>query len=121
MVHGYRPVDPNTPCSSLVDRTIANCATPGYQIFEFNHKGLQRFGQFLVPGVDPATMAGTGVSPNFAFGYDSNILAATMIGDGKGIPSMTGDDLVTSTNGFNDEYFDHQAGTINYSWDARDD
>ena len=39
MVHGYRPVDPNTPCSSLVDRTIANCATPGYQIFEFNHKG----------------------------------------------------------------------------------
>ena len=89
MVHGYRPVDPNTPCSSLVDRTIANCATPGYQIFEFNHKGLQRFGQFLVPGVDPATMAGTGVSPNFAFGYDSNILAATMIGDGKGIPSMT--------------------------------
>ena len=51
MVHGYRPVDPNTPCSSLVDRTIANCATPGYQIFEFNHKGLQRFGQFLVPGV----------------------------------------------------------------------
>ena len=44
-----------------------------------------------------------------------------MIGDGKGIPSMTGDDLVTSTNGFNDEYFDHQAGTINYSWDARDD
>ena len=44
-----------------------------------------------------------------------------MIGDGKGIPSMTGDDLVTSTNGFNDEYFDHQAGTVNYTWDARDD
>tara|TARA_B100000073_G_C23734389_1_gene571751 strand:- start:89 stop:2983 length:2895 start_codon:yes stop_codon:yes gene_type:complete len=121
MVHGYRPVDPNVKCSSLTDRTVANCATPGYDIFEFNHKGIQRFGQFLVPGVDPALFAGTGVSPNFAFGYDANILAATMIGDGKGIPSMTGDDLVTSTNGFNDEYFDHQAGTVNYTWDARDD
>ena len=44
-----------------------------------------------------------------------------MLGDGKSIPSLDGDDLVTSTNGFNDEYFDHQAGTINYTWDARDD
>jgi outer membrane receptor protein involved in Fe transport len=43
MIHGYRPVDPDTPCSSLTDRTVANCATPGYEIFEFNHKGLQRF------------------------------------------------------------------------------
>ena len=72
-------------------------------------------------GVDPALFAGTGVSPNFAFGYDANILAATMLGDGKSIPSMDGDDLVTSTNGYNDEYFDHQAGTVNYTWDARDD
>ena len=120
MVHGYRPVDPNVKCSSLTDRTVANCATPGYQIFEFNHRGIQRFGQFLVPGVDPATMAGTGVSPNFAFGYDANILAATMKGDGKSIPDLNGDDLVTSTNGFNDEYFDHQAGTINYTWDVQD-
>ena len=120
MVHGYRPVDPNVQCSSLTDRTVANCSTPGYQTFEFNHRGLQRFGQFLVPGVDPAIFASTGVSPNFAFGYDSNILAATMKGDGKGIPDLNGDDLVTSTNGFNDEYFDHQAGTINYTWDVQD-
>ena len=120
MVHGYRPVDPNVQCSSLADRTVANCSTPGFQIFEFNHKGLQRFGQFLVPGVDPAITAGTGVSPNYAFGYDKSILAATMIGDGKSVPSMTGDDLVTSTNGYNDEYFDHQAGTINYTWDVQD-
>ena len=120
MVHGYRPVDPNTPCASLTDRTVPNCATPGYQTYTFNHKGLTRYGQFLVPGVDPAIFAGTGVSPNYAFGYDANILAATMIGDGKGVPSMNGDDLVTSTNGFNDEYFDHQAGTINYTWDVQD-
>jgi outer membrane receptor protein involved in Fe transport len=120
MVHGYRPVDPNVQCSSLADRTVANCSTPGFQTFEFNHKGLQRFGQFLVPGVDPAITAGTGVSPNYAFGYDKSILAATMIGDGKSVPSMTGDDLVTSTNGYNDEYFDHQAGTINYTWDVQD-
>ena len=66
MVHGYRPVDPNVQCSSLADRTVANCSTPGFQTFEFNHKGLQRFGQFLVPGVDPAITAGTGVSPNYA-------------------------------------------------------
>jgi outer membrane receptor protein involved in Fe transport len=70
--------------------------------------------------VDPAITAGTGVSPNYAFGYDKSILAATMIGDGKSVPSMTGDDLVTSTNGYNDEYFDHQAGTINYTWDVQD-
>ena len=121
MVHGYRPVDPNTPCASLVDRSTPNCATPGYEIFEFNHRGLQRFGQFLVPGVDPALFAGTGVSPNYAYGYDANILAATMIGDGKSVPSLDGADLITSTNGMNDEYFDHQGGTINYVWDVRDD
>ena len=68
MVHGYRPVDPNVQCSSLVDRTVPNCSTPGYDIFTFNHIGLTRYGQFLVHGVDPALFAGTGVSPNFAFG-----------------------------------------------------
>ena len=120
MVHGYRPVDPNVQCSSLADRTVANCSTPGFDTYTFNHKGLTRYGQFLVPGVDPAITAGTGVSPNYAFGYDQNILAATMIGDGKSVPSMSGDDLVTSTNGYNDEYFDHQAGTINYTWDVQD-
>ena len=56
MVHGYRPVDPNIQCSSLTDRTVANCSTPGYEIFTFNHKGLTRHGQFLVPGVDPACL-----------------------------------------------------------------
>ena len=84
--------------------------------FEFNHKRTAtRFGQFFVPGVDPALFAGTGVSPNYAYGYDANILAATMIGDGKShVPSLDGADLITSTNGMNDEYFDHQGGTINY-------
>ena len=120
MVHGYRPVDPNTPCSSLTDRTVANCATPGYQIFEFNHKGLQRFGQHLVPGVDPQLFAGTGVSPNFAYGYDQSILNATMFGDGKSVPSLDGGDLITSTNGMNDEYFGHSGGLINYVWDVQD-
>ena len=38
----------------------------------------------------------------------------------KSVPSLSGDDLVTSTNGMNDEYFDHQAGTINYVWDVQD-
>jgi len=120
MIHGYRPVDPDTPCSSLTDRTVANCATPGYEIFEFNHKGLQRFGQFLVPGVDPALFAGTGVSPNYAYGYDQSILSATMFGDGKSVPSLSGGDLVTSTNGMNDEYFGHSGGLINYVWDVQD-
>tara|TARA_Y100001970_G_scaffold81737_1_gene103533 strand:- start:11333 stop:14212 length:2880 start_codon:yes stop_codon:yes gene_type:complete len=121
MVHGYRPVDPNVQCASLVDRSTPNCSTPGYQIFTFNHKGLTRYGQHLVPGVDPALFAGTGVSPNFAYGYDSGILAQTMIGDGSNVPSLKGGDLITSTNGYNDEYFDHQAGTINVTWDVRDD
>ncbi|HJM15303.1 MAG TPA: TonB-dependent receptor, partial [SAR86 cluster bacterium] len=120
MVHGYRAVDPNVQCSSLTDRTVPNCSTPGYDIHTFNHKGLTRYGQFLVPGVDPAVTAGTAVSPNFAYGYDQNILNATMIGDGKSVPSLSGDDLITSTNGMNDEYFDHQGGLINYVWDVQD-
>ena len=46
MVHGYRPVDPNIQCSSLTDRTVANCSTPGYEIFTFNHKDLTRNAHF---------------------------------------------------------------------------
>ena len=121
MVHGYRAVDPTVACSSRVDRTTANCTVSGMQVHTFNHRGLTRSGQFLVPGVDPATTSGTGVRPNFAFGYDQNILDATLIGDGTSVPSMSGDDLVTSTNGLNDEYFGHSAGTINVAWDVRDD
>ena len=36
MVHGYRPVDPNVQCSSLADRTVANCSTPGFDTYTFN-------------------------------------------------------------------------------------
>ena len=43
-----------------------------------------------------------------------------MFGDGSGVPSLGGEDLITSTNGFNDEYFGHSAGTINVAWDVRD-
>jgi hypothetical protein len=60
------------------------------------------------------------VSPNFAYGYDQSILSATMFGDGKSVPSLDGGDLVTSTNGMNDEYFGHSGGLINYVWDVQD-
>ena len=35
-------------------------------------------------------------------------------------PIKSGKHLVTSTNGFNDEYFNHSAGTINLAWDVND-
>ena len=118
MVHGYRPVTPGTACSSLTDRTAADCVVPGMETYTFNHNGIVRHGQNLVPGVDPGNSGFA--RPNFAYGYDQSILNATTFGDGTSVPSLSGEDLVAATNGFNDEYFGHSGGTINVAWDVRD-
>ena len=119
MVHGYRQTDPAAACASLVDRTTADCTVAGMDTFTFNHNGITKYAQNLVPGVDPT---GSGFArPNYAYGYDQSILDATTIGDGKSVPSLAGTDLKAATNGFNDEYFGHSAGTINVEWDVRDD
>ena len=119
MVHGYRQVDPNIACASAVDRTTANCTVGGMAVHSFNYNNTPRFGQFLVPGVDPS---GSGFSrPNYAYGYDQNILNETTMGDGQSVPRLKGTDLKAATNGMNDEYFNHSTGTINVAWDLRDD
>ena len=118
MVHGYRAVDPSVNCASLTDRSTPNCVVSGLGVQQFNHNGIVRYAQFLVPGVDPT---GSGFArPNYAYGYNQSILDATIFGSGSGVPSLGGDDLLASTNGFNDEYFGHSAGTINVAWDVRD-
>ncbi len=118
MVHGYRPVDPSVACASRVDRTVANCAVAGMDVHAFNYNGIEKFGQYLVPGVDPVESGFA--RPNYAYGYDQGILDQIIIGDGMGVPTMHGRDLKTATNGFNDEYFNHSAATINLSWDIND-
>ena len=118
MVHGYRTVDPSVACASSIDRTVADCAVAGMDIFSFNHNGIARSGQHLVPGVDPVDSGFA--RPNYAYGYDQSILNQTLIGDGTAVPQLRGKHLVTSTNGFNDEYFNHSAGTINLAWDVND-
>ena len=118
MVHGYRAVDPSVACASMVDRTVADCAVTGMDIISFNHNGIARSGQYLVPGVDPS---GSGFArPNYAYGWDQNKLNQIIFGDGQSVPSLRGKHLVAATNGFNDEYFNHSAGTINMSWDIND-
>ena len=119
MAHGYRQVDPTVAaCASLVDRTNNLCPVTGMTVHSFNHNGIERYGQYIVPGVDAI---GSGFAdPNYAYGYDQSILDATTLGDGTGVPKLKGSDLVTATNGFNDEYFNHSAGTINLSWDVND-
>ena len=116
MVHGYRTVDPSVACASRVDRTVADCAVAGMDIFSFNYNGIARSGQHLVAGVDPVDSGFA--RPNYAYGYDQNILNQIIFGDGTGVPSLRGKHLKTATNGFNDEYFNHSAGTINLAWDV---
>lgn len=118
--HGYRQVDPALDaCASLVDRTNPLCPVSGRTVYSFNHNNIARFAQFVVPGVD-AIESGF-ADPNYAYGYDQSILDATTLGDGKSVPHLRGTDLKVSTNGFNDEYFNHSTGTINLAWDVRDD
>ena len=119
MAHGYRLVDPTVAaCASLVDRTNNLCPVTGMTVHSFNHNGIARYGQYIVPGIDSI---GSGFAdPNYAYGYDQGILDATTLGDGKSVPKLKGTDLVVATNGFNDEYFNHSAGTINLDWDVND-
>ena len=118
LVHGYRAVDPTIACANTVDRTTPNCAVAGMTVHSFDYNGIQRYGQFLVPGVDAS---GSGFArPNYAYGYDQSILNATTIGDGTSVPHLSGTDLKASTNGFNDEYFNHSTGIINLAWDVND-
>lgn len=118
MVFGFRPVDPNLACPTATDRTVANCTVPGRNVFTFNYNGMTRYGQRVMPGVDP--VASAFARPNFAYNHNSALSDATYIGNGRALPSLDGDDLVVDTNGLNDEMFDHQAGYVDFTWDVAD-
>ncbi len=144
-VHGWRVIqDPNAPgstfCPNAVERPTPDCIVPvgatpyinaanPWYAFELN--GVTRYAQPLVGGVDPAGVAGDGTSltariePNYAYQASSPEdfarLNAAFIGNGQELPgSLSGDDLKTFTNGFNDEFFDHQAAYLNVTWDVNE-
>jgi outer membrane receptor protein involved in Fe transport len=90
----------------------------GTGVYEFNHNGIQRFGQPIVAGVDP--FGDTSAWQNYAYGSNPGQVArfnrATK-GSGSEIPDLDGDDLEVWTNGYNDEFFDHQAAYLTVAWD----
>lgn len=118
MVFGFRPVDPQIACPTATDRTVANCTVPGRNVFTFDYKGMVRYGQRVLPGVDP--VASAFARPNFAYNHNSTLANSPYIGDGRSLPELDGNDLVVDTNGLNDENFDHQAGYIDATWDVAD-
>jgi len=151
MVHGYRPVDPNAGmCDSKVAapvRTVGgmpspNCVLPGMNVFDFTWDGITRYGQRLVPGIDPAGLqydpatGGPDYSelqtafgrPNYAYNWYDPLAApvvneqldAGLLGNGRSVPSLTGSEIVTNTNGHNHEFFDHNAAYFNAEWVATD-
>ena len=89
----------------------------GLQTFQFTNPTdgrtvtAQRVGTWRRPG-DKA--AGTTNHPNYAYGADPSKLKVL------GFDNLKGSDLVTDTNGLQNEGFDQQAGTSEISWQAND-
>ncbi len=134
-------------CASATDRTVADCIVPtglvpyinatapgsvtGTGVYRFDLNGIVRYAQPLVGGVDSAGVARGGTTttgfsrPNYAyqaFGLPDELARAdqSIQGNGREIPELTGDDLDAWTNGFQDEFFDHQAAYVSVTWDAAD-
>jgi len=141
-MYGWRQVqNPSAPgaafCASAVDRSVPDCIIPtglvpyingtadgsiqGTGVYEFNFNGDTRYAQPVVAGVDP--YGSTNAWQNYAFGANAGQIAkfdrATK-GSGREIPELDGDDLEVWTNGFNDEFFDHQAAYVSVTWDVAD-
>ena len=92
------------------------CAVSGLQNFQFTNpvNGSLVTAQRAVPGVDQAQGGGTTNHPNYAYGADPSKLKVL------GFDNLKGGDLVTDTNGLQNEGFDQQAGTSEVSWQAND-
>ncbi len=141
-MHGWRQVqDPMsagaTFCADATDRSTPDCIVPtglvpyinatapgsiqGTGVYQFNFNGITRYGQPVVAGVDAA--GGTNARNNYQYNANAGQIAkldASTIGPGNELPELEGDDLVAWTNGYNDEFFDHQAAYASVTWDVRD-
>ena len=145
-VFGYRAVNPAIPCpaspadpNGLFTRTAVvqtpgirtgvpgflgtpgapggvGCIVGGMPTFNFTNPidGSLVTAQRVVPGVDAATGSGTTNHPNYAYG--ANGAKARVLG----FDNLKGSDLVTDTNGLQNEGFDQQAGTSDLSWQVND-
>ncbi len=132
-------------CASATDRTVPDCIVPtglvpyingtadgtmpGTGVYRFDLNGIVRYGQPLVAGVDSAGQSFDGTTnsgfsrPNYAYqAFGDPVLQAladrSIQGNGRELPELTGDDLDAWTNGFQDEFFDHQAAYVSVDWDA---
>ena len=142
--YGWRGVsDPGIAgnrCADAIDRSSPDCivptgiipyindtaagSIPGTGVYEFNHNGIQRFGQPVVAGVDAPIVDATNWQ-NYAYQANGNPgeiarLNRTTLCNGRELCDMDGDDLRTTTNGENDEYFDHEAAYAAVTWDVND-
>ena len=118
---GYRGVDPSVACPDLFTRTATTaapgviggigCTVPGREIFQFTNPvdGSTVNAQRVVAGVDSSGV-GTTDAPNIAYGANPD--NQRILGFGN----IKGDDLVTATNGQQDEYFDQQAMSMDVNW-----
>ena len=122
---GFRAVDPNIACPNVMTRTPyvatpgvingTSCAISGQEMFQFQNpvNGSTVFAQRVTPGVDKA-VAGTTDSPNYAYGHNPALQRLV------GVSGLDSGDLVTDTNGQQDEFFDHQAVSMDVSWTLND-
>ncbi len=141
-MYGWRQVqDPMSAgasfCASATDRTTPDCIVPtglvpyinttapgsiqGTGVYQFNFNGLTRYAQPIVAGVDGA--GDTNARNNYAYNanaFQQDLLNRSTIGPGNELPELDGDDLEAWTNGFNDEFFDHQAVYLSAEWDVNE-
>jgi iron complex outermembrane recepter protein len=122
---GFRAVNPGIACPDAFTRTAVTpatgvkggvgCTVPGNPVFQFINPvdGSVVNAQRVVPGVDFSGV-GTIDAPNMAYGADP--AKQRMLG----FDNLKGNDLVTATNGQQDEYFDHQAVSFDAQWQLND-
>jgi outer membrane receptor protein involved in Fe transport len=144
-IFGWRGVqDPNSAgasfCASGTDRTTPDCIVPtsagipyingtgdgqdANGVYAFNYNGDTRYAQPAMAGVDEVNVDATSWQ-NWNYGANGdasaiNTLNRTTLGNGKELPELEGDDLVTYTNGYNDEFFDQQAAYMSVTWDLNE-
>ena len=120
---GYRAVDPAVACPSAflrtpvvsIDPTIkrgqVGCMVQGMPTFTFVNPetGADVIAQRRIAGIDRSDQGVNG-----AFDLQPDQYAVI------GFDDLDGDDLVTATNGFQDEFFDHQAVSLEADWDVSD-